>query len=91
MLCVHCPSFCIDLLCPLSPVGTFSLLLHFPLDITCALLFPSQDHPHIQLLHTLLVSSVTPPKDLELGTADEREHMVFDFLGLGYLTQYDLF
>lgn len=28
---------------------------------------------------------------LEVGTADEREHSVFTFLGVGYLTQHNLF
>jgi hypothetical protein len=42
-----------------------------------------------------LVSAVTPScvltsEDLELGALDEREHVMFAFLGLCYLTQYDL-
>lgn len=31
------------------------------------------------------------PEDLELGIVVEREHSIFIFLGLGYLTQYDPF
>lgn len=29
-------------------------------------------------------------EDLELGNSDEREHMIFAFLGLGVLPQHDL-
>ena len=46
-------------------------------------------------LYVYLVSVITPfckltLENLELRTADEREHVTFVFLGLGYLTQYNL-
>lgn len=34
---------------------------------------------------------IPTPEDLELGASDEKEHIAFVFLGLDYLTQYDLF
>jgi hypothetical protein len=45
---------------------------------------------------TFLASAVTigyglTSEDLELGTSDERQHMMIVFLGLGNLIKYDPF
>lgn len=47
-------------------------------------------------LFNFLVCLVTPDcvvatEDLELGVPSEREHVTFVFLGLSYVTQYDIF
>lgn len=43
-----------------------------------------------------LFSEVTPeyvltPEDLELGASDERGHVTFVFMGMGFLTKYVFF
>lgn len=42
------------------------------------------------LLSVVTAGNVLTPEDLELGVSSEREH-TFVFLGVSYLTQYDLF
>lgn len=52
--------------------------------------------PHLHFFFPFLASAITPgyiliPEAVELGTTDEGESVVFVFLGLFYLTQYNIF
>lgn len=75
---------------PFSPsIGANILVFQFPLPLYSANLLSG-------LLRTFLVSLVAPcqmltSEDLEIGTADEREHVMFVIPGLGCHTQYNLF
>lgn len=56
----------------------------------------SSSRPQLWSLYTFLISALSLDyiltfKDLELGTADKREHVPFVFLSLGYLSQYNFF
>lgn len=86
------PSFGISV-----PSHQFSLLLpsdHVCLPASSLLPYPFSPHsvvPFYSLAFVATAGYILMYEDLDLEAANEREHAVFAFLGLGRLTQYDLF
>lgn len=85
------------LYCPLFPqLNPPSHISHLSLHIASVLLFLSLELcPTSLSLISLLIFTVTPgyvrtPEDLELGTANEREHTMFIFLDPDNLNQYSI-
>lgn len=86
--------FCIYLF----PFPQLKLLLFFPFSLqissTCYPLStaPSSAESHFSFLFSVTASvCILTSEDLELAITDEKEHVMFVFLGLAYLSQYECY
>lgn len=85
--------------CLLSPPSSERPLSHSPNQITCTLLCPPYGAPMTPLSlfslffpHSCSYFSICFHRwGLELGAANEKEHLMFAFLGLNYHTKHDFF
>lgn len=77
-----------------KPIPSYSIsyfILHY---LYLAIILPR--FPHLWSLYTSLNSVVTPyctliSENLQLGTTNEKEHGVFVFPSLSFITQYNIF
>lgn len=76
---------------PLPSYSTFYFIIYY---LYLAILLPRI--PHLWFLYTFLNSVITPyciliPENLQLGTTDEKEHRIFIYPSLSFITQYNIF